>query len=171
MSAGPIIEVAELRKEFRTRRGPVTAVAGVNFQVAAGAFVGYAGPNGAGKSTTIKMMSGLLVPTSGRVVVDGLVPSRERRRLARRIGVVFGQRTRILATAHSRWTVARVTAAQPPYSLARRVLRPPLRPVPTPPDTAPHRSPPAPTTRRCRSRLTRESRLPAPKSRTGAGTG
>ncbi len=75
MSAGPIIEVAELRKEFRTRRGPVTAVAGVNFQAAAGAFVGYAGPNGAGKSTTIKMMSGLLVPTSGRVVVDGLVPS------------------------------------------------------------------------------------------------
>jgi len=101
VSVGPIIEVAELRKEFRTRRGPVTAVTGVNFQAAAGAFVGYAGPNGAGKSTTIKMMSGLLVPTSGRVVVDGLVPSRERRRLARRIGVVFGQRTRIFATAHS----------------------------------------------------------------------
>lgn len=95
MSAGPIIEVADLRKDFNTRHGRVTAVAGVDFQVAAGAFVGYAGPNGAGKSTTIKMMSGLLVPTSGSVVVDGLVPSLQRRRLARRIGVVFGQRTQL----------------------------------------------------------------------------
>jgi ABC-2 type transport system ATP-binding protein len=92
---GPIIRVAGLRKDFRTRRGMVTAVAGVDFEVAEGAFVGYAGPNGAGKSTTIKMMTGLLVPSSGTVVVDGLVPSRERRRLARRIGVVFGQRTQL----------------------------------------------------------------------------
>jgi ABC-2 type transport system ATP-binding protein len=95
VSAAPVIEVADLRKRFRTRQGVVTAVAGVDFEVEAGAFVGYAGPNGAGKSTTIKMMSGLLVPTSGRVLVDGLVPSRERKRLARRIGVVFGQRTQL----------------------------------------------------------------------------
>jgi len=53
-----MIEVAGLRKEFRTRRGQVVGVAGVDFQVAVGEFVGYAGPNGAGKSTTVKMMSG-----------------------------------------------------------------------------------------------------------------
>jgi ABC-2 type transport system ATP-binding protein len=91
----PIIEVEGLRKGFRTRGGPVEAVAGIDFRVAAGEFVGYAGPNGAGKSTTVKMMSGILVPSSGRVLVDGLVPSRERRRLARRIGVVFGQRSQL----------------------------------------------------------------------------
>ena len=55
--------------------------------------VGYIGPNGAGKSTTIKMLTGILVPTSGRIVVAGLTPTRQRRALAGRIGVVFGQRT------------------------------------------------------------------------------
>jgi ABC-2 type transport system ATP-binding protein len=55
--------------------------------------VGYIGPNGAGKSTTIKMLTGILVPTSGRLRVAGLEPSRQRTELARRIGVVFGQRT------------------------------------------------------------------------------
>ncbi len=95
----PVIEVAGLRKHFRTRQGRVTAVDGIDFQVAAGAFVGYAGPNGAGKSTTIKMMTGILVPSADRVTVDGLVPWRERRRLARRIGVVFGQRSQLSAIA------------------------------------------------------------------------
>jgi ABC-2 type transport system ATP-binding protein len=90
-----VIEVAGLRKEFRTRRGRVVGVAGIDFQVAAGEFVGYAGPNGAGKSTTVKMMSGILVPSAGTIRVDGLVPWRERRRLARRMGVVFGQRTQL----------------------------------------------------------------------------
>ena len=94
-AARPVIEVEGLRKQFRTRHGRVTGVDGVDFRVEQGAFVGYAGPNGAGKSTTIKMMSGLLVPSSGHVTVDGLVPWRERRRLARRIGVVFGQRTQL----------------------------------------------------------------------------
>jgi ABC-2 type transport system ATP-binding protein len=89
------IEVAGLRKVFRTRRGPVEAVAGIDFRVGAGEFVGYAGPNGAGKSTTVKMMSGILLPSSGRVEVCGLVPYRERKRLARRMGVVFGQRTQL----------------------------------------------------------------------------
>jgi ABC-2 type transport system ATP-binding protein len=90
-----IIEAVGLRKRFRTRRGPVEAVAGIDFRVQAGEFVGYAGPNGAGKSTTVKIMSGILLPSGGRVVVDGLVPYRERKRLARRIGVVFGQRSQL----------------------------------------------------------------------------
>jgi ABC-2 type transport system ATP-binding protein len=91
----PLIEVEGLRKRFRTRRGPVEAVAGIDFRVQAGEFVGYAGPNGAGKSTTVKMMSGILLPSGGRVEVCGLVPYRERKRLARRMGVVFGQRTQL----------------------------------------------------------------------------
>jgi ABC-2 type transport system ATP-binding protein len=90
-----IIQVEGLRKQFRTRGGPVEAVAGIDFRVEAGEFVGYAGPNGAGKSTTVKMMSGILLPSGGRVEVCGLVPYRERKRLARRIGVLFGQRTQL----------------------------------------------------------------------------
>ena len=88
-----MIEAVALTKEFRTRRRRAVAVAGIDLSVAAGEFVGYAGPNGAGKSTTVKMLTGVLVPTSGSLVVDGLVPWRQRRALAARIGVVFGQRT------------------------------------------------------------------------------
>lgn len=69
------------------------AVDSVDFTIEAGEIVGYLGPNGAGKSTTIKMLTGILVPTSGSVEVDGLVPWRQRERNARRIGVVFGQRS------------------------------------------------------------------------------
>ena len=65
----------------------------LTFAVEAGEMVGYIGPNGAGKSTTIKMLTGILVPTAGRLRVAGLDPSRQRTELARRIGVVFGQRT------------------------------------------------------------------------------
>ena len=57
--------------------------------------VGYIGPNGAGKSTTIKMLTGILVPTAGEIRVAGLDPQRRRVELARRIGVVFGQRTQL----------------------------------------------------------------------------
>jgi ABC-2 type transport system ATP-binding protein len=77
----------------RRRRDVVHAVERVSFSVDAGEMCGYVGPNGAGKSTTIKMMTGVLVPTSGTVHVAGLVPSRQRVELARRIGVVFGQRS------------------------------------------------------------------------------
>lgn len=66
---------------------------GISFQVARGEMVGYIGPNGAGKSTTIKMLTGILTPSGGRLRVAGIDPSRERTRLAHRIGVVFGQRT------------------------------------------------------------------------------
>ncbi len=73
----------------------VAAVEGLSFAVAPGEMVAYVGPNGAGKSTTIKMLTGILVPSGGSVVVDGLVPWRQRTTLAGRIGVVFGQRTQL----------------------------------------------------------------------------
>jgi ABC-2 type transport system ATP-binding protein len=73
----------------------VLAVDGISFEIAAGEMVGYIGPNGAGKSTTIKVLTGILVPSGGRVVVDGLVPWEQRRELAGRIGAVFGQRTQL----------------------------------------------------------------------------
>lgn len=73
----------------------VQALAGISFSVASGELVGYIGPNGAGKSTTIKILSGILVPTSGRCEVHGLVPWVERERHVARLGVVFGQRTQL----------------------------------------------------------------------------
>ncbi len=75
------------------QRRVVPAVRDLDLQVGAGEMVGYIGPNGAGKSTTIKMLTGMLVPTSGHLRVAGLEPARQRADLARRIGVVFGQRT------------------------------------------------------------------------------
>ncbi len=71
------------------------AVNGVSFAVDEGELVGYLGSNGAGKSTTIKMLSGILVPTSAHVEVAGLVPWQQRERNALQIGVVFGQRTQL----------------------------------------------------------------------------
>ena len=67
----------------------------MTFSIAPGECVGYIGANGAGKSTTIKMLTGILVPTSGHVRVCGLEPTRERATLARRIGAVFGQRSQL----------------------------------------------------------------------------
>jgi len=108
----PIIETRDLRKVFRTiKRSPGAlgalrtlftrqyveraAVEGVTMSLESGELVGYIGPNGAGKSTTIKMLTGILVPTSGQVVVAGIVPYLERKRNARNIGVVFGQRSQL----------------------------------------------------------------------------
>jgi len=70
----------------------VRAVDNVGFSVEQGEVVGYLGPNGAGKSTTIKMLTGILVPTSGTVVVNGRVPWRQRKEHVAHIGAVFGQR-------------------------------------------------------------------------------
>ena len=80
-----------VRRERRISR----AVDGVTFSIDAGSLVGYIGPNGAGKSTTVKMLTGILVPSGGRISVAGLDPSRQRIALARRIGVVFGQRVQL----------------------------------------------------------------------------
>ena len=89
-----LIEVSGLSRTFTVRgRAPVEAVKDLSFAVEAGEMVGYIGPNGAGKSTTIKMLTGILVPTAGSIRVAGVDPSRRRTQLARRIGVVFGQRT------------------------------------------------------------------------------
>jgi ABC-2 type transport system ATP-binding protein len=71
------------------------AVADVTMAIEPGEIVGYIGPNGAGKSTTIKMLTGILVPTSGRAEVAGIVPYERRTRNARNIGVVFGQRSQL----------------------------------------------------------------------------
>ncbi len=72
-----------------------TAVDGVSLDIEEGEIVGYLGPNGAGKSTTIKMLTGILVPTSGEATVAGIVPWEDRLANARNIGVVFGQRSQL----------------------------------------------------------------------------
>jgi ABC-2 type transport system ATP-binding protein len=97
-----MIEVDGLSKRFVVRRGRlrrerqiVEAVRDISFRVERGELLGYLGPNGAGKSTTIKMLTGILVPSSGRVSVAGLDPSRRRIELARRIGAMFGQRVQL----------------------------------------------------------------------------
>jgi ABC-2 type transport system ATP-binding protein len=81
------------RNGFRRTRREVRAVDGLSFSVERGEVMGYIGPNGAGKSTTIKMLTGILVPSGGSIRVAGVDPLRHRLKLAKRIGVVFGQRT------------------------------------------------------------------------------
>jgi len=108
----PLIKVRDLTKDYRLirKREGVTgglidlvrprhellrAVESVSFDIPAGEMVGYIGANGAGKSTTIKMLTGILTPTSGTVTVGGLVPWKQRLQYTRHIGVVFGQRTQL----------------------------------------------------------------------------
>ena len=80
---------------FRRRHRTVRALAGVSLSIQEGELVGYIGPNGAGKSTTVKILSGILVPDSGRVEVLGRTPWKHRVETVRHIGVVFGQRTQL----------------------------------------------------------------------------
>lgn len=122
------IEVRNLRREFRVfkhREGVwgafkdlfqrdyrvLAAVDGIDFTVEKGEFIGYIGPNGAGKSTTIKMMTGILVPTSGRIIANGFRPYEDRTRYTKNIGVVFGQRTQLW------WDIAVVES----FKLLRRI--------------------------------------------------
>ena len=97
-----MIEVESLSKQFVVRNGRfrrerkvVDAVRDISFRVERGELLGYLGPNGAGKSTTIKMLTGILVPSSGRISVAGLDPSKRRLELAKRIGAMFGQRVQL----------------------------------------------------------------------------
>jgi ABC-2 type transport system ATP-binding protein len=107
-----MIEVKNLKKEFTMNkkypgfRGAIksffsreyitkTAVDDINFTINDGEIVGYIGANGAGKSTTIKMMTGILTPTSGKVLINGKVPYEDRQENAKDIGVVFGQKTQL----------------------------------------------------------------------------
>lgn len=108
----PIIEIKNAVKEFKVlnrREGLkgsirdlfsrdykiVRAVDNISMQIQQGEIVGYLGPNGAGKSTTIKMMTGILEPTSGEILVSGNVPYKNRTKNAQQIGVVFGQRSQL----------------------------------------------------------------------------
>lgn len=84
-----------LRGLVRRRWREVHALADVSFSLEAGELLAFIGPNGAGKSTTVKILSGILRPTSGRVEVGGLVPYEDRIRHVARIGVVFGQRSQL----------------------------------------------------------------------------
>lgn len=107
-----MIKVLNLTKEFKTNKkypgfkGAIKslfsteytvnkAVDNMNFQIGEGEVVGYIGSNGAGKSTTIKMMTGILTPTSGKVTVNGITPYENREKNAKNIGVVFGQKTQL----------------------------------------------------------------------------
>lgn len=109
---GKIIEIKNVTKEFKVlnrREGLkgslkdlfsrdykiVRAVDNVTMSIEQGEIVGYLGPNGAGKSTTIKMMTGVLEPTSGEILVDGNIPYKNRAKNAENIGVVFGQRSQL----------------------------------------------------------------------------
>lgn len=123
-----LIEARGLTKEFRTfrRREGVAgafrdlffrdyktlkAVDGIDFTVEKGEMVGYIGANGAGKSTTIKMLTGILVPSSGSVVVNGYVPYKDREDYTLGIGVVFGQRSQLW------WDIAVIES----FKLLRRI--------------------------------------------------
>ncbi|MFI7240481.1 ATP-binding cassette domain-containing protein [Streptomyces qinglanensis] len=116
------MDVRELTKTFTVRRRSgllrrtatsVRAVDGISFALRRGEMVGFIGPNGAGKSTTIKMLTGILTPSTGRLRVAGVDPWQERTRLVRRIGVVFGQRTTLW------WDLP----LRDSYALVRRMYR------------------------------------------------
>jgi ABC-2 type transport system ATP-binding protein len=128
MPDAPLISVHALSKHYRSfkrREGilgglanlfhreyqTVKAVENIHFEIGRGEMVGYIGPNGAGKSTTIKMLTGILVPTSGEMVSNGFVPWRQRAAYVKTIGVVFGQRTQLW------WDIAAIES----FKLLRRI--------------------------------------------------
>lgn len=134
MPNSPLISLRELSKYFRTFRrregiwgGVVNlfhreyqtlkAVDRITFNIEPGEMVGYIGPNGAGKSTTIKMLTGILVPSSGEIRANGYVPWKQRTAYVKTIGVVFGQRTQLW------WDIAVIES----FKLLRRIYDVPQR--------------------------------------------
>ncbi|WP_336790079.1 ABC transporter ATP-binding protein [Paenibacillus sp. MMO-177] len=124
------IDVKDLRKQFKVQKNreglsgalkdlfkreynEVTAVKDISFQIPQGEICGYIGENGAGKSTTIKMLTGILVPTSGQLKVNGYVPYKEREKFVGGIGVVFGQRSQLW------WDIGVIES----FQLLRKVYR------------------------------------------------
>ncbi|WP_283777475.1 ATP-binding cassette domain-containing protein [Paenibacillus sp. J2TS4] len=124
------IEVIDLYKQFKVQKNReglkgalqdlfkreyrhITAVDHISFDIPAGEICGYIGENGAGKSTTIKMLTGILVPTSGGLKVNGYVPYKEREKFVRGIGVVFGQRSQLW------WDIGVIES----FQLLRKVYR------------------------------------------------
>lgn len=125
-----VIEVQNLRKEFKayssraglsgafrdlfTRNYKIhAAVDDISLTVKQGEMIGYIGKNGAGKSATIKMLTGILPPTSGSIQVNGMNPHKQREEFVRTIGVVFGQRSQLW------WDIA----VQEPFRLLKKVYR------------------------------------------------
>ncbi|MEI7027019.1 ABC transporter ATP-binding protein [Paenibacillus sp. y28] len=125
-----VIEVRDLRKQFRVQKNreglkgalrdlfkreytDVAAVKDISFSIPRGEICGYIGENGAGKSTTIKMLTGILVPTSGDIRVNGYIPHKDREAFVRGIGVVFGQRSQLW------WDIGVVES----FQLLRKVYR------------------------------------------------
>lgn len=112
MSSGPLIEVQNLYKSFKIlKKKPglagtvaslfsrqyqvIEAIKDISFNIKQGELVGYVGPNGAGKSTTIKILCGILYPTSGLIKIAGFTPSIDQKKFAMKLGVMFGQRTQL----------------------------------------------------------------------------
>ena len=129
-----VIKTRGLRRDFtitrkagrlRRKRETVSAVDGIDLRVERGELLGYLGPNGAGKSTTLKMLTGVLMPSGGEVHVCGLVPVAQRQRLAARIGVVFGQRSQLWwdLPLHDSFELARHIWRVPPGDHAARLAR------------------------------------------------
>lgn len=87
--------VASLKHLFNRKYEVKKAVDNISFSIGEGEIVGFIGPNGAGKSTTIKMLSGILYPDAGEVVIDGFIPYKQRKEYVKNIGVVFGQKTQL----------------------------------------------------------------------------
>lgn len=124
------IDVKDLRKQFNVQKNreglsgalkdlfkreysEVTAVKDISFQIPQGEICGYIGENGAGKSTTIKMLTGILVPTSGDIRVNGYIPFKDREKFVNGIGVVFGQRSQLW------WDIGVIES----FQLLRKVYR------------------------------------------------
>lgn len=84
-----------IRTFFSRKYKNIDAISDITFSIKKGEIVGYIGPNGAGKSTTIKILSGILIPDSGDVVIDHMNPWKDRKKYVKNIGVVFGQRSQL----------------------------------------------------------------------------